>query len=281
MLSIWTRSVSVGVRRDGGAAGQWSGGWWLGIEGQARSIGFLDLVSDQGWVGWLAVVGDWGWVFPLVGDGTGRPDFWLSWSVTSQQHRVVGGRDGEGDAVATTPARQWWWWWTSHTSLFRLVNAWVWGLLLGPNFFALMYFCFASFSCFLISIITHQLVVGCSGLCPELCTLSALFALGRQRVTVKWTLPPSGRMKHRATGNSGWLHSEKAELIGDLWLYMGMIFLVCRLYCKADGVASYAIPAKWCCLEYMTFVETLAIIVRGSLDAYCNLGFRQYVPPLY
>lgn len=85
-------------------------------------------------------------------------------------------------------------------------------------------------------------------------------------------------MKRRATGNSSWLHSEKAELIGELWLCFSIIFLVYRLYCKADGITNCAIPANWCKLEYINLVETLAIIARRSLDAFCNLEFRHYVP---
>jgi hypothetical protein len=60
-----------------------------------------------------------------------------------------------------------------------------------------------------------------------------------------------------------------------------LIFPVCRLYCKAVGVANCAIPANWRMLEYMNLVETLAIIARRSLYAYCNLGLRLYVPLLY
>lgn len=103
----------------------------------------------------------------------------------------------------------------------------------------------------------------------------------RRRDILQWTLPPSGMMKCRATRNFGWLHSRKVELIGDLWLCFGMFFSVCRLYCKADGIASCAIFANvnWCKLEYMKLVETLAIIVSRSL--YANLGFRHYVSPLY
>ena len=121
-------------------------------------------------------------------------------------------------------------------------------------------------------------MVGLGGHCSGLHTQCALSSLMWRRVVGKWTLPPSGRMKLRATGSSGWLHSGKAELFGYLWLYFGMIFPVCRLYCKAVGVASGAIPTNWRVLEYMNLVETLAIIARRSLDAYCILGFRHYVP---
>lgn len=31
-------------------------------------------------------------------------------------------------------------------------------------------------------------------------------------------------MKRRATKSSGWLQSEKAELIGNVWLYFGLRF---------------------------------------------------------
>ena len=88
-------------------------------------------------------------------------------------------------------------------------------------------------------------------------------------------------MKRRATETFGWLHSGEAVLIGYLWLCFGLIFPVCRLYCKADGVASDAMPAKWRGVEYMNLVEALTIIVRNSPYVYCDLGFRHYVPPLY
>ena len=133
----------------------------------------------------------------------------------------------------------------------------------------------------MFSINLYQLVVGLGGLCFGLHTQCALSALVWRWVVIKWTLPPSGRMKRRATGSSGWLHSEKAELIGFLWLCFDMIFPVCRLYCKVVGVASCAILVNWRMLEYMNLVETLAIIARRSLDAYCNLGFKHYVLPLY
>lgn len=86
-------------------------------------------------------------------------------------------------------------------------------------------------------------------------------------------------MKRRAIRIFSWLHSGKITLISNLWLYFGMIFLVCHLYLKADGVDSYPIPAKWCLREYMNFIETLATIAIDFLDSYCNLKFRYYVPP--
>ena len=53
------------------------------------------------------------------------------------------------------------------------------------------------------------------------------------------------------------------------------------IFCKEDEVASCAIPAKWCLLEYMNFVETFAIIVRGSLDVYCDLGLGTMSPHVF
>lgn len=84
-------------------------------------------------------------------------------------------------------------------------------------------------------------------------------------------------MKSKTAGIFGWLLSEKIELIGDVCI--DIIFLVYRIYCKADGVVSCAILVKWCLLKYMNFIKTLAIIVRCSLNTYCNSGFRHYVSP--
>lgn len=115
---------------------------------------------------------------------------------------------------------------------------------------------------------------------PGLRTLGALYGLVRRCVVVKWTLPPSGRMKRRAAGSFDWLHSRKAELICDLWLCFGLSFwYICHIYCKTDGIAKCVIPANWRKLEYMTLVHTLTSIARCSLDAYYFLGFRIYVPP--
>lgn len=57
--------------------------------------------------------------------------------------------------------------------------------------------------------------------------------------------------------------------------------MVCRLYYKVDKITSSAISAKWCMIEYMSLLETLAIIARCSLDANYNLGFMLYVLFLY
>lgn len=54
--------------------------------------------------------------------------------------------------------------WASCNFLLRLAGGWAWVLLLGPRSFALHCFCFLIFSYLLFSIISHQLVVGFSGL---------------------------------------------------------------------------------------------------------------------
>lgn len=189
-----------------------------------------------------------------------------------------------GGAVVRVMWLWYWAWLAGLWSLFRsLAKNWAWILSVGIYFYyhVLCYFYFLVVCGFRPVISLYHFMVGLGELCLGLRTLCAWFALVRWCTLVKWSQPPSGRMKCRATESFGWLHSEKAELIGNLWLCFSMIFLICRLYCKAVGIAFNAIPAKWRLFEYMFLVETLAIIVRRSLDAYCNLGFRHYVPPLY
>ena len=170
--------------------------------------------------------------------------------------------------------------------------SWTWAMLLCHcwldfyfivliGFFWLVLCTFILVCSFMLRINPYTYLVGLGWVYPGLHTQCALSGLAgcRTIILIKWTQPPSGRMKHRATGISGWLHSRKVALISNLWPYFGMVFPICRLSCKADGIANCAIPAKWCLLEYMNFVETPAIIARGSLDEYCNLGFRHYVPP--
>ena len=138
-------------------------------------------------------------------------------------------------------------------------------------------------------IIPYLYCVGQNGLCAGLCTLCAFFTLGRWRgfCLVKWSHPPSGRMKLSVVGFSiRRQHSRKAGLV-DIRIcnrvtYL-LIFPLCHRCDKANRVAiSVVLFASWCLLEYMYFevVESLGII-PGFLSAYCNLGFRLHVPPLY
>ena len=52
------------------------------------------------------------------------------------------------------------------------------------------------------SIIPYHYIVGHKWLCAGLCTLCALSALGRWRIVcfIKWSQPPSGRMKLSVVG---------------------------------------------------------------------------------
>ena len=98
---------------------------------------------------------------------------------------------------------------------------------------------------------------------------------------VKWTQPPSGRMKRSVAGLfSSRQHSGKASLIA-LSHSSSVIFPVCHHNCKAIEVASCATLANRCLFEYMTLVETLDIISGRSLETHCNMGLRLYVPSLY
>ena len=157
--------------------------------------------------------------------------------------------EGYSGAAMVRGALLWFWAWLVGLCLLfhGLAENWAWIMSVGIY----LYFRVLSYFYFLVvgglrPLISHyQLMVGLGGLCPGLCTLCAWSALVRWCALVKWSQPPSGKMKLRATRSSGWLHSEKAVLFGKLWLYFGLIFPVCRLYCKAVGIVSSAIPAKW------------------------------------
>ncbi|KAL6142988.1 hypothetical protein ACLB2K_061263 [Fragaria x ananassa] len=72
----------------------------------------------------------------------------------------------------------------------------------------------------------HLAVVDTGGLCPGKRAQRTMFVLIRRRVScfVKWSQPPSGKMKLGVTGYSRWHHSRKADRYCNLWLYMSGIF---------------------------------------------------------
>jgi hypothetical protein len=124
---------------------------------------------------------------------------------------------------------------------------WAWVMCLGHlwtlNYVQVCY-CFLAVCRVLFLISLHQCLIGLGGHCPSLHTQRVLSNLRRRRAVGKWMLPPSGRMKRRATEIFGRLHSEKASLISDLCLCFGLIFPICHRYCKADGVSSCVIPTN-------------------------------------
>ena len=122
-------------------------------------------------------------------------------------------------------------------------------------------------------------VVDTGGLCPGKRAQRTMFVLIRRRVPcfVKWSQPPSGKMKLGVTGYSRWHHSRKADRYCNLWLCMSGIFPVCRQNCKANGVANDALFAKWCLLECIDFVD----MPNVNLGCSYSMGFRHNVPPLY
>ena len=141
-------------------------------------------------------------------------------------------------------------------------------------------------------IISYHYLVGCQGhkICAGICTLCASSALGRRRIVclVKWSQPPSGRMKLSVVGFIlRRQHSRKAVLL-DIKIckrvtYI-LIFPLCHRCDKANRVASCVVLfASWCLFEYMYFgvVVSLDIISGVLLSTYCNLRFRLYVLPLY
>ena len=98
---------------------------------------------------------------------------------------------------------------------------------------------------------------------------------------LKWALPSSGSMKRSVVRFlSGRQHSEKADLL-VLSHSFGLIFLVCHRNCKAIEVANRATLAIWCLFEYMNLIETTDIISGRSLETYCKMRLRFYVPLLY
>ena len=196
-----------------------------------------------------------------------------------------------------------WWWWSDVGSggdvVVRLVSGWYWAWLTGWNIllhslddsWALtlllgIYVYFYAFHYVYISVLgglwplisRYHMLVGLSGLCPGVCTLCAWFALVR-RCVVKWTYPPSGKMKLSVVRYcSVRQHSGKAILIA---LWHCIIFPVCHHLCKANRVAVCALFANWCMLEYISFVETLVIIQEVLFMLHVNWGLGIMSPPLY
>ncbi|PRQ39219.1 hypothetical protein RchiOBHm_Chr4g0422751 [Rosa chinensis] len=118
---------------------------------------------------------------------------------------------------------------------------------------------------------------GLVGLNACVCTLSALFALGRRRV--KWLLQLDGGVKLTVVGfNLRRQHSRKVLFMVIILrcnrVTYRVIFSLCHRYVKANRVASSALFASWCVVEYIYLIETLVIISGRSLDAYCNQRFR-------
>ena len=265
---------------DGGRMGLWDSFWvltvpqsWIvgGTHALGAGVGVLAFIlCDCAGLRWVAVRRVWGDGCPPT-----RLMVWL-WRWSDR---------GCNGGVTVRVVKLWVWAWLVGLwfLLHSLTENWAWSLSVGncSFFHVLCYLYFLAVGGFRPVISLYQLLVGLGELCLGLCTLCALSALVRRCALVKWSQPPSGRMKHRATRSPGWLHSEKAELIGKLWLCFSIIFLVCRLYCKAAGIAYDANPAIWRLFEYMFLEESPAIIARHSLEAYCFLGFRHYVPPMY
>ncbi|PRQ26482.1 hypothetical protein RchiOBHm_Chr6g0295101 [Rosa chinensis] len=112
----------------------------------------------------------------------------------------------------------------------------------------------------------YHYLLGC-GLCPGLHTQCALSGLARRLSVIKWTNPPSGRMKQKVTRyDSMRKHGRKAVLFVMMLLSSRVIFPLCHRFVKVNRVTNRTLFANWCMLEYIT---------------YCNMGFRLYVPPLY
>ena len=228
LVGLWDQilSVSPSLQQDG------DGSSVFGFLNGERLLNFslgclrsgLRCLGMVGWLAWLLVVRQ-GWCDWFCGETVVAIGGWCG----LMQWRLV--------------------WLVDCLGLLAVwFGSWAWNQSLGPYLLVVYFIILVSF-CFVIAcdfshlISLYQLLVGLSGFYPGQCTLCALSALVRWHVD-KWTLPPSGRMKRRATETFGWLHSGEAVLIGYLWLCFGLIFPVCRLYCQADGVASDAMPAK-------------------------------------
>ncbi|PRQ42649.1 hypothetical protein RchiOBHm_Chr3g0459951 [Rosa chinensis] len=99
----------------------------------------------------------------------------------------------------------------------------------------------------------------------SLCALSGLMRR-RSDCFVKWTNPLSSRMKPSVAGFiSVQQHSWKAMLFVMMLLHDRVIFLLCYRLVKANRVASSALIANCCMLEYTGLVET-PVIIRAVLS---------------
>ena len=151
-------------------------------------------------------------------------------------------------------------------------------------------------SCYLVKaclfkcvIISYSSFVGVVGLHVRACTLSALSALGRRRVPcfVKWSLPPSGRVRLSVAGlvfqrQHNWI-AELSDIRICNQVTCQLCFPLCHRSSKANRVAICVVLfANWCLFGYMYFgvVESLGII-PGFLYTYCNLGFRLHIPLVF
>ncbi|PRQ52046.1 putative HAD-like domain, mitochondrial PGP phosphatase [Rosa chinensis] len=136
---------------------------------------------------------------------------------------------------------------------------WAWAFALGPIYFSFYLCCFLLIGYgFMPPISPHYFLVGRNGRCLDMHTLCALSSLARRRTVclIKWTQPPSGRMKLSVAGViSVRQHSGKTMLFVMMFLRYRVIFPVCHGYVKANGVAFRALFANWCLLEYIDLVE--------------------------
>ncbi|XP_062006577.1 uncharacterized protein LOC133723712 [Rosa rugosa] len=215
--------------------------------------------------------------------------------VAARRRRSTRGRSGTGGCRSMLA---WWasalglWerWWMGRASAVWLCCCF------------LFYVCFISVCCFVCLVVCCLWValrmlreispcircVGIVGLFARGCTLCALSALGWRRVPcfVKWSLPPSGRVRLLATGwRFKWQHDRK---VGSMEITLccikvadRVIFPLCHRW-EANRTVCRAFFASWCGLEYKFLVESSHEFFSGcTLVAYCNLGFRHNVPPLY
>ncbi|PRQ58323.1 hypothetical protein RchiOBHm_Chr1g0358041 [Rosa chinensis] len=150
-------------------------------------------------------------------------------------------------------------------------------LLFGPGYLGLLLFLGAISPCIR--------GVGLVGPCACGCTHCALSALGWQRVPcfVKWSLPPSGRMKLGATGGIfRWQHDRKAVrmvfMLGCIRFADPVFFPLCHCW-EANRTVRSVFFASWCDFEYNCLVESVDSCSGCTLGVYCNLGFRLFVPP--
>ena len=195
----------------------WLGWWirWVGDEIKVRAG--VDLSSEgigDGKVGLL--IGFWVLVFPTSG-------ILVCLGLVKIYGRSVEVRRGWGDGGPPALLMVCLWWWSddgySDAAMVRgvLLGFWAWlvGLCLlfhglAENWAWIMsvdiylyvhvlsYFYFLVVGGFRPLISRYHFMVGLGGLCSGLRTLCAWFALVRWCALIKWSQPPSGRMKHRA-----------------------------------------------------------------------------------
>lgn len=168
-----------------------------------------------------------------------------------------------------------WGWWLSGRRELRSFCFWIEGQvqiglfvdLLPPNFSSPTFIAFP-FN------FTVLFLLFCWGL-HSLCDVPAL---GRRRVIVNWTVPPSGRMRHRVAGvKSGRPHTGIAVDLPVIMRLTDVIFPVGHRYYQAFDVTVVVTHAIRCLFEYFDVLEIPVFQVLSLCFLLWGSGFMS--PP--